>query len=245
VTEHRVPLLSELLPELGGSGRLQLDLKDERMPTTVLDVLARQIEGYADHLIAGGGCAPSLHGLGERLPGLALGFDPLLLFDLRRGEYAGPFAPARVDPAGLAGRSSGCGGLRRPRRSGTCAPPWSRDWPTTGSTRSAGWAGAASRSTPGRSTSSPGQASASGASICCAASPGSGRPRSRPTRRWPGSPSRSSRRSSVGLRSANRSAARAGSLLGACSRSARFDQYACVVKRAIERRWAWSIERRG
>jgi glycerophosphoryl diester phosphodiesterase len=100
-SEYRVPLLSELLPELRGSGRLQLDLKDERMPATALDALARQIEGYADHLIVGGGCASSLRGLRERLPGLALGFDPLLLFDLRQGAYAGPFVPARVDPTGL------------------------------------------------------------------------------------------------------------------------------------------------
>jgi glycerophosphoryl diester phosphodiesterase len=103
VTEHPVPLLRELLAELGGSspGRLQLDLKDERMPATTLDALARQIEGCADRLIVGGGCAASLRGLRERLPDLALGFVPLLLFDLRQGEYAGPFVPARVDPASL------------------------------------------------------------------------------------------------------------------------------------------------
>jgi len=112
-TEHRVPLLRELLAELGGAvgaadrsapgarPRLQIDLKDERMPPAVLDALARQIEPFRDRLVAGSGCAPSLRGLRARLPGLAVGFDPLLLLDLRGGRYGGPWAPARADAAAL------------------------------------------------------------------------------------------------------------------------------------------------
>jgi glycerophosphoryl diester phosphodiesterase len=100
-SEHRVPLLGELLVELRGAGRLQLDLKDERMPPATLDALAQAIEPHQERVIVGGGCAPSLRGLRERLPGLAVGFDPLRVFDLREGRYAGCFAPARITPATL------------------------------------------------------------------------------------------------------------------------------------------------
>jgi glycerophosphoryl diester phosphodiesterase len=94
---HGVPLLRDLLPELRGSGRLQLDLKDERLPAQTLDALAEQIAPHVDRLVVGGGCAPTLRALQARLPDLAMGFDPLLLFDLRRGDYAGPLAPPPAD----------------------------------------------------------------------------------------------------------------------------------------------------
>jgi glycerophosphoryl diester phosphodiesterase len=100
-SDHRVPLLRELLPELRGGARLQLDLKDAHLPPAALDALADQIGPHTDHVIVGGGCAPSLRGLRERLPAQAIGFDPLRLFDLERGQYAGPFAPARIDAATL------------------------------------------------------------------------------------------------------------------------------------------------
>ena len=54
-----MPLLRELLAELRGPGRLQLDLKDERMPPAAVDALARQIESVQEWLIVGSGCAPS------------------------------------------------------------------------------------------------------------------------------------------------------------------------------------------
>jgi glycerophosphoryl diester phosphodiesterase len=100
-TEHPVPLLGELLAELRGAGRLQLDLKDERMAPAALDALARTIEPHQERVIVGSGCVPSLRGLRQRLPDLPVGFDPLLLFDLRNGSYDGPFAPKVVDAAAL------------------------------------------------------------------------------------------------------------------------------------------------
>lgn len=92
--EERPPLLSEALAELRGTGRLQIDLKDEDpLAPRRLDQLARQLKQYRDQIVVGSGCVESLLGLRERLPGLTIGFDPLLLIDLRHDRYAGPLAP--------------------------------------------------------------------------------------------------------------------------------------------------------
>jgi glycerophosphoryl diester phosphodiesterase len=90
---HPVPLLTDLLPE-ARMGTLQLDLKDaEPLPEHLLGALARQIAPYAERVVVGSGTAPTLAGLRARLPGLRLGFDPLLRLDYRDGRFVGPLAP--------------------------------------------------------------------------------------------------------------------------------------------------------
>jgi glycerophosphoryl diester phosphodiesterase len=100
------PLLSDLLPELEGRGLLQLDLKEPApLPSAALDALAAQLRPRAASLILSGGSAENVLAIGDRCPELRLGFDPLDLFDLRRGVYVGPLAPpdrpAHLSPSAI------------------------------------------------------------------------------------------------------------------------------------------------
>jgi glycerophosphoryl diester phosphodiesterase len=87
------PRLANLLAELRGAGSLQLDLKEDApLPAEVLDTLAEQLLPHAERLIVSGGSEANVRGVGERVPGLRLGYDPLLRFDMKDGHYVGPLA---------------------------------------------------------------------------------------------------------------------------------------------------------